>query len=49
MQYSLCWLLLIPQITGDEFPPPPELTTNVSMAQSPTDEPVFRVLAAAPV
>ena len=40
MYYSLCWPELVPQIIGEDLPPPPALTANVSIAQSPTDEPV---------
>ena len=44
--YSPCWPVFVPQIIGDDFPPPPAVTENESVAQSPADEPMaFGVFA----
>ena len=39
-KYSPCWAVFIPQIIGDPLPPPPEVTENESVTQSPTAEPM---------
>ena len=46
-RYLPCWPVFAPQIIGDDLPPPPALTENESVTQSPAAEPLVVEAAAA--